>query len=307
MFKNKTISVLLYFAAAPLFAASPDYFPLQVGNSWVYKVVQGRTVAADQTISVEGTETQNGREYFRLQVFGRKQLVRADETGSLFTLNEAGTENLWLPLGANAGDATQSEYEPCSIGATVRTRTAEVKIGLVDTNEALVLSYQPRCADAGVREQYFAPGVGLVKQESTTIAGPQVYELMYSRTGKTSLEAANVGFTIALDKPGYDRGTADMLVRLTVRSTHPEPVTLFFPSGQSYELRIWDGEGRVVYTWSADKLFIQATRRETFGPGERSFVFTVPIGQLRPGRYAAEANLLTQPGSYSGVAQFDIR
>ena len=55
----------LLFAAAAICAAAPDYFPLQVGNSWAYRVTQGR-LSRPGTINVEAKETIEGREYFRV-------------------------------------------------------------------------------------------------------------------------------------------------------------------------------------------------------------------------------------------------
>jgi hypothetical protein len=79
-----------------------------------------------------------------------------------------------------------------------------------------------------------------------------------------------------------------MGVRLTLRSTHPDPITLHFPSGQSFDLKIYDEAGEIVYTWSAGKFFTLIIRDNQLGPGERTYGFAVPLGALRPGRYKAQ-------------------
>jgi hypothetical protein len=67
---------------------------------------------------------------------------------------------------------------------------------------------------------------------------------------------------------------------LQVTSTATEPVTLTFPSGQSADFMVLQGD-RELWRWSADRMFTQAIRTETLAPGEtRSYeaVWTRPAG-----------------------------
>ena len=140
---------------------------------------------------------------------------------------------------------------------------------------------------------YFVPGLGPVVYETTSIAGPVRWELIYSRAGSTAAEAPQVAFTVALDAPVYQAAESlNILVRLTLRNTHSQPVTLTFPSGQRYDVRIWNDKGQVVYTWSADKLFLQVFTTENVGPGEKTFPFVATVPNLPAGRYVAEAWLV---------------
>jgi hypothetical protein len=154
---------------------------------------------------------------------------------------------------------------------------------------------------------YFVPAVGPVVYETTSIAGPVRWELIYARAGSTAVEAPQIGFTVALDAPVY-RKTNDtaMLARVTLRNTNVEPVILTFPSGQNYDLRIWNDRGEIVYTWSADKLFPQVFRREQLAQGERTFAFSVPLASLPVGRYVVEAWLATQAREYVGIVGFEV-
>jgi hypothetical protein len=64
-------------------------------------------------------------------------------------------------------------------------------------------------------------------------------------------------------QPGADS------VRLTLQVTNAgtTPVTLSFSSGQSYDLAVRGG-GTTLWTWSADRTFLQALRSETLAAGE---------------------------------------
>ena len=169
--------------------------------------------------------------------------------------------------------------------------------------DTVQIGYRGQCADAGITQQIFAKEVGLVVHEETSIIGPRRFELQYFRTASTP--NTDFSFTVGLDAPRYVAGI-EMSVRLTLRSTQPDPVKLHFPSGQSFDLKIYDEAGGIGYTWSADKLFAMIIRDEEFGPGERTYAFTAPLGNLPPGRYKAQAYLTTSPQTYLGEVPFEI-
>lgn len=67
---------------------------------------------------------------------------------------------------------------------------------------------------------------------------------------------------------------------LQVTNTGSQPVTLQFPSGQSFDFVVSRG-GAELWRWSADRMFTQAVRTETLAPGEtRSFdaAWQPPVG-----------------------------
>jgi len=299
-------------AAASLSAASNNYFPLQSGNSWAYRVTQGRSVKT-ATINVSEAVTVENRQYYRLQFFDGDFLVRQTEDGSLVRYNsDTKTEDLWLPLALADIQPAQPNVAPgplkfdeCTRSVASVNPSAKLTTAIGDFSNALEIRYKPVCADAGVNVQYFLSWVGLVRQEVSSIAGPVIYELTYSRTGSTAVEAKNIGFTLALDSQAYKAGQeAAGIARLTLRAS--EPVKLTFPSSQSYDLRIVNDKGESVYTWSADKLFAQVVREEQVGPGERTWQLEFPVNQFTAGKYTAEAWLTTLP-RYSAAVAFEVR
>lgn len=295
----------VFAAAAALHGATPEYFPLQVGNSWAYRVTQGR-ISRPGTINVEALQTIEGRDYYRVNFFEQPVFIRYAENGSLLKYDaDTKQEGIWLPFGAAQGQSIRTELDPCSRMATVASTAAQVKTVLGAFSNALHITYAPNCADAGVTQQYFLPYVGMILYETTSIAGPVRHELVYSRTGFTNIVAETNAFTLATDVPTYKAGeNTAMLARVTLHVT--QPVTLTFPSSQNSDLRITNEKGESVYVWSADKLFAQVFREEKIGPGERNWVMEVPLGNLAPGRYTAEGWLTTQPRQYSATVSFEI-
>ena len=289
-------------------AQTGNYFPLEVGNTWMYRLTgaQVQSETAFRTVSVEGIEKLNEREYFRVVYFGRTVHLRSDADGVVVAFNRvSGGDQPWLSLGAAEGSTFEAQIDGCTKSGKIESRSAETTTPAGRFQNAVQIRFQGNCADAGITQQFYASGVGLVSHEETTIAGPRRFELVYFRTGSANGLGPEVSFTIGLDAPRYQAG-ANMGVRLTLRSTHPDPIALHFPSGQSFDLKILNQAGDIVYTWSADRLFALIIRDEQFGPGERTYGFAVPLGNLPPGRYVAQGYLTTSPRQYLGEASFEI-
>jgi hypothetical protein len=114
--------------------------------------------------------------------------------------------------------------------------------------------------------------------------------------------------------PPVDPGTAAPVanVRITLRNT-AQPVTLTFPTGQTFDFAIRTEKGDTLYRWSDGKAFTQAVRTEVFGPGEKNFPIQVRLNgpdkkPLPQGHYVAEGWLTTM-GTRVFVASlgFEIR
>ena len=305
---TKTITASLFFAAAiSSLAATPEYFPLQTGNTWAFRGTARWFNSAPQTVEVQGTERFRDRDYSRVSFFGRTVYLRPTDTGIAVFNNSTGQENTWIPFEGSPGQSFPVDIEPCTRSAKIESKAAKIKTAAGEWDNAILLSFERTCADAGLTALYFVPGIGPVVYETTSIAGPVRSELIYSRTGSTATEAAQVAFTVALDAPVYTAAeTLNILVRLTLRNTHTQPIALTFTSGQRYDLRIWNDKGQVVYTWSADKLFPQVLSTETVGPGERTFAFIANPPNLPVGRYVVEAWLANTNRDYVGMVGFEV-
>ncbi|MDZ4798791.1 MAG: BsuPI-related putative proteinase inhibitor [Bryobacteraceae bacterium] len=280
---------------------------MQTGNSWMYRVTQGRINRPGAVNVGEAVEVE-GRQYYKLQFFDRDLLVRQIEDGSLLSWDaDTKKESVWLPLGAAEKQTVQTTFDTCSTSATVESRNATIKTEIGEFNNALQIRYRTNCADAGTTVQYFVPYVGLVQYESTSIAGPVTHDVVYLRTGNTAVDVKNNAFTLATDAPVYKAGqTAEATARVTLRAS--EQITLTFPSGQSTDMRLRDEGGKSVYFWSADKLFPMIYRGAVpVGPGEKTWVMSFPVGQLAPGKYTVEGWLTTQPKLYSASITIEVK
>lgn len=89
-----------------------------------------------------------------------------------------------------------------------------------------------------------------------------------------------VGCAVPANSGADDEGTPDLLASLQantyadsvvfvlqVTNTTDAPIELEFPSGQSFDFVVSEGE-REIWRWSADQMFTQALREEVLGAGE---------------------------------------
>ena len=272
-----------------------DYLPLQTGNQWVYRGKTGQF-----TVSVEKPATFEGREYFLVLGFPSTPEVylRNDGKGRIQMWNAAAKrERVWLDFTA---DEAPTGVDPCNALSRIESREAKYSGPVGEFTNALSIRYTyAGCADAGIDGDVFLPYVGLLQRSAQTIAGPRPYDLVYARLGEMAvITEPEVSFGVAVD-------WAATSVRLTLRNRTDVPLVLNFPSGQTYDVAVRDEDGNGVWTWSADRTFVQILRTEQVS-GERLWVVTLPA--LKPGRYSVEGWLTTTGGKrFAATTGFEVR
>lgn len=105
-----------------------------------------------------------------------------------------------------------------------------------------------------------------------------------------------------------------LTARFIVRNTD-QPIVLTFGSSQVFDFVIRNDQGVIVYQWSAGKAFFMVVLTQSFGPGEKDFVFQVRLSgpdknPLPAGRYTAEAWLTPYSNgtkAFAASVAFDIR
>jgi hypothetical protein len=97
-------------------------------------------------------------------------------------------------------------------------------------------------------------------------------------------------------------------VRLTLQVTNATdaPLTLAFPSGQTYDFAVLRG-GETLWTWSADRSFLQALRSETLAAGEtRTYTEAWPHGPALRGELTARGWLTSSSHPAERTAAFRL-
>ena len=289
MLGTKT-SILSLLASAALFGQAPEYLPLQAGNTWVY-----RGQAGSFTVETGAPSALGGNEYFPVRGLPSTPAVwlRNTPEGRIMMWDEtAQQERIWLDTATPVAAEAPTAVDPCNEFSRIESREAKYRGPVGEFTNVLAVRYAPgKCADAGLDADYFLPWVGLLRRVEQSIAGPRAYDLVYARLGGvTVISAPETGFSLALTQT---HGALD--ARLSLRHTGPEPLSLVFPSGQQFDVQVYDENGKVVSQWSEGMQFIQSLTRVTVS-GEKLWLAEIPLDRLPPGRYAVQAWLTTIDG-----------
>ena len=306
-------------------AETAVHFPLAVGNSWLYEI-EGRAVGGSLSVAVTEQVDLDGVSYYRLEGYAqRPALVRWTPQGRLVEYRGGtGSDYLWYDFAAEEGTVWDSKLPIDCLGAAkLASRNTQADVPAGSFEPALSIRYGSTiCADAGIEEEVFAAGVGLLRRTEITIAGPRSLVLVEARVGGAVISAAEVAFQLSIDRPVYvpdlfppvehERAIPVLRARMTIRNSTPAPLVLNFPSGQRFDLVIRNTNREEVFRWSANKLFTQALGRIELSPGRRSFTAEAPLGAgenqpLPPGTYIADAWLTTEgPPAYRASIAFEI-
>lgn len=272
--------------------AYAQYFPLEVGNQWIYRLDEG-PVKDLRIAEVTGKETINEREYFLYRgIQGEQSRIRLTANNELVQWNADGSESLWADFNAAEGASFPTAFDGCTGRGKVDTRAAKAELLNRTWENGIRVSYAAAaCADAGVAEDLYLPGLGLAERTYQSFTGPRRYKLTYARIGNaTVITGGEYSFRVNLAQKTYAT-RAILQVRMTLENWTREPLKLHFNSGQSFDFAVRDAAGATVYTWSANKLFT-AEIREVAVTGEKNWTATEEV-QLPAGEYVLEAWLTT--------------
>jgi len=143
--------------------AAGSYFPLEIGDHWVYRADSRIGTGAYETWRIDRTDTANGNRYFVMGIYGVNSTLvgedwfRADDQGRIFVLT-GNSDQLFLDprLGGDPG-----QLNAVGQGGSYRTAVGMFSDTLIYANS------DPFLAETG----QFARGVGLLWSSQTMRTG----------------------------------------------------------------------------------------------------------------------------------------
>jgi hypothetical protein len=292
----------------------PEYFPLFVGNHWVYRGVTqqlagGRSDTFLVKIAVTGTEAIGGRTYHVLEGFDRpRTLVRRDEQGAIWEYDgQRAEERLLLPFHAPEGERINGLPRGCGPGGSIASRSHHYQgpVGEFHFATLLTLINVGTCIGGAVPEtEVYLPWVGMLFRSGRSTGGVGSrfeMHLIYARLGGvTVVSEPEAAVSLSLSKRVFRAGEAPLLTaRVALRDTLPDPP----PRQQRFEIEIRDQRGDPVYrTFDAVPT----------GAGETVHSILIPLADskglpLGEGRYTVRAAIGGSDAPlYSASASFEI-
>jgi hypothetical protein len=298
-------------------------FPLREGNTWTYSR-GGPAETSEWTVSVTGKVTApRVHPYLLLDGYfpGAGRAVRADLFGTVTERSNGFRDHLWYLLGAPEGtrwtlQLAQSQdavvVADCIGGAklTLASRGETLSVPAGDFAGVVRVDWAAPCADAGIVSEWFAPGVGLIRRDETSIAGTVTSELVRAELGGVVLPRIGYVTSLALDRPQYTNNLMppvgpDALPTvggaLTLLSRGEARLTLRFSGCRSASIAVVNEAGEVVLTTRTDDGDCCECERVTEwdlgrGPLVLPFSFRLATADAQPlpdGRYAVWVTLST--------------
>lgn len=322
-------------------ATRESYYPLAVGNHWVYSRRGPAGVDGWKVVVSDFRKAPNGHRYFVLNgYFGETaRLVRRGLRDNVGEFNPgSNTDHLWYLLGAPVGTSWRMELEPVDDAGTPGDCVNGSRLAIVSRSERLEVPagsfanvvhvrFQPPCADAGILEEWFAPGVGLVRRVENSFAGPVVSDLVRAEVGGRDMPRLPYSSTLAIDQPVYVNNLMPIwspdalpIVRgaFAVRNETPIQISFTFSGCKSVSVRVRDTAGNEVLRASGNDGGC-CECDNVFGFDLVEDVLVIPVGfrlmtpdgnPLPDGRYAVEVNLDTlETGGVhpSATAEIEVR
>ena len=326
----KFVAFLLCLMPATLFAQgvrmSGDFLPLEVGNRWVYDIVnEGGQKIGSVDFSIKEHRIIEGRSYYILSGFpftpddgSLDRMIRYDRQERQYMRmldNEEGP--LFLADGATA-EVLQADDSGLPLKFILR-------MDLFD------LTFQ---RGVGVIEARIHGGntVQIAKLSAVHLGGPQ-QTTQASQPSVVNPNAApppppkppeqkpkqvdNVA-KISDDNPALDVQVVEVpgghKFVLNVFNTSDKLLPFDFTSGQTYDFAVIDSlTGQEVWRWSRRMFFTQVLRKEAIRPS-KNWTFEVTwnnrdndLNPVEPGKYAVVGIVSTQPPIESNSVTFEIK
>jgi len=313
-----------------------DYLPLRVGNKWVYSVERaglGSVSRWEVAVEPDANEPVRMSPYYRLTGYFTSKttsLVYSNRNQDVFERGNDRRDYLWYQFGAPVGYSWEMRFPPehsesCQDGArlSIGARDEVVTTPAGEFRDVIRIDYQTLCQDAGIVSEWFAPGVGLIRREETSFAGPVISELVYAELGKTTLPRGAYSTSLYLSSPRYGYNLMppvdpSRLPRVrgafVVRNRTGEPFELVFPdSCQGLRLEVRNSEGEVVLEKNTLEnvaclpvvTHVDLSRRPLVVPF--SFVLSDKEGKPLPdGLYTLTAELLNLPNPPVARSVFEV-
>lgn len=301
------------------------HFPLAVGNTWTY-IETGPFSGGRLHVTVTESRGFNQQEYFRLVGYaGEPAWVRMTDDDQLVAFDpDTGLETVWYDFGAEIDVLWRSGLPlDCTGEAQITSKPSYADDTVTQIAPAfLTIQFGPtQCADAGLVNETFVPGMGMVRRVSQSITGPRTLSLAHAQVGGRVIGSSGLTVSLTLNQAVYvadllppvdvGRSVPTLNATLTIRNTTDAPVEIVTASGQQFDFEIRDANGTVVYRWSDGRFFTQAMTNIDLSPGERNFSIEVPLGDegvaFPAGSYTIEGWITGgAPKRYSATSGFEL-
>jgi hypothetical protein len=243
-------SCLLVSAGIAGSADSGAMFPANLNDSWVLERF------ADPQTSIRVTAT-SGSGWTRFAGLFDMTLVLRPHGDQVFVWGDGSRPiQLLYDFAAPQGTSWPVEFHGLVGSVTVAEKDVAVTTAFGPRKGCTAFAFLwENLADTGVEGQWFCPGVGLVKQDKTTIAGVYAeYTVAASIGGDIAIGYLGQGINVRIDRGTATSGSV-LKARIEMWDTTGTRRQFRSETSQLFDLRLVNNRGQTVRLWSWDQVF----------------------------------------------------
>ena len=185
--------------------------------------------------------------------------TRADSEVIYVYNNERRANEKLVSFADPVGKHYSVTLDSCTTSATLAEKNLSLDIAAGAFRNVVRMEFSGNCADAGVKQAWFAPEVGVVQWEEQSIMGPVVH--VFARGAVAGKQYPVPALQLIADLPRAHQVLANgsnINAGLTAVNNSASDMTLRFASGQEFEISLLSLSGELLNSWGANKRFIQA-------------------------------------------------
>jgi hypothetical protein len=279
-------------------------FPADVNDSWVLERF------AEPATDVRVTEILARTGWMRFEGLFDMNLLLWPHGAEVFVWGD-GREprQLLYDFGAPQGTEWHVAFGGLVGSVTVAEKDAAVTTAFGPMKSCTAFNFLwENLADTGIETQWFCPGVGLVKQYKTTIAGPYAeYTVAASIRGHIATGYLGQGVNVRIDQGDASSGSM-LKARIEMWDTTGTQREFRSETSQLFDLRLVNERGLTVRVWSWDQVFLPVVTTWTLD-GEKDFEAELLLAHrggrpLEPGVYTVEGWIIdcrARPGAKTQI------
>jgi hypothetical protein len=300
------VSVLLVSAGIAATADFGEMFPADLNDSWVLE----RFAEPSTDVRVTAITPTGWRRFEGL--FDRTLLLRPRATQVFVWVDGRQSRQLLYDFAAPEGTAWHVDLRGLVGSVTVAQKDAAVTTAFGRMEGCTAFSFLwESLADTGIATQWFCPGVGLVKQEKSTITGGYAeYTVAASIRGEIEIGYLGQGVNLRVEQSKAPSGSM-LKARIEMWDTTGVRRRFRSETSQLFDLRLVNPRGQTVRVWSWGQVFDPVVTNWIL-EGERDFDAEIPLahrgGQpLEPGLYTVECWVIDNRAAPGAKTQIQVQ
>ena len=259
--KAALLTQSILFAGA---LSANDYLMSQEGDEKTFS-----TRNTESVVKIVDTYNGNWKRYSTFLGKANQWLWSSETNQEVYWLDSNNKYQLLVDFADSVGSSYEVNIDTCTTKAIIAEKNVSLFVDAGRFENTVRLSFEGPCADGGLLDAVFAPGVGLVSYTEQSIAGPV----------KTEIVSGNVDgvvyplFTGIEMRAEFPAGTVLSNVQdkvsayITLSNNSNRAETFVFPSSQLFAIVIFDAKGEEVNRWSANKRFMMAIQEVEIAAG----------------------------------------